>query len=314
MLLVVAVAILIVIATAVLSIIESAIIYVDDLRLATLLRHKPSRADDIKYIIRNKDSHLSSMVVLITLISIAGSSLIGAIAARQLNDISLAVFTALLTYCMLVFAKILPKLFAVRMAEPVLNHSARFVRVICMLLRPFLKLTLVWAKIFRIEPASEPTRDELRSILKHFNKTGIIEREERDLAELALKMHQRTLEALAGDECRMVWLPSDASVADVQENICSNPYKRYLVVKDNDVVGVVLYRHITSCLVNGDLDKTVGELAKKAVFLDQDSTLLDAMRAFGKERVSVALLSGREPEETRMITAKQVYRAILQAS
>ncbi len=314
MLLVVAAAILIIIVTAVLSIIESAIIYVDDLRLATLLRHKPSHADDIKYIIRHKDSHLSSMVVLITLISIAGSSVIGAIAARQLNDISLAVFTALLTYCMLVFAKILPKLFAVQMAEPVLNHSAKFVRVVCFLLRPVLRLTMVWAKLFGLEAASDPTRDELRSILKHFNKTGIIEKEERNLAELALKMHQKTLEALTGDECRMVWLSSHSTIAEVQDNLRSEPYKRYLVVKDENVIGVVLYRHIASCMVNGDMNKTVGELAKKAVFLSQDSTLLDAMRAFGKERVSVALLSGRKPEQTQMITAKQVYRAILQAS
>ena len=86
MLLVVAVACLIVAFTAILSIIESAIIYVDDLRLATILRNKPENKADIKYIIKNKEAHLSSMVMLITLISIAGSSLIGAIAARHFND------------------------------------------------------------------------------------------------------------------------------------------------------------------------------------------------------------------------------------
>ncbi|WP_257280194.1 MULTISPECIES: CNNM domain-containing protein [unclassified Endozoicomonas] len=314
MLLVVAVACLIVAVTAILSIIESAIIYVDDLRLATILRKKPVNKADIKYVIKNKEAHLSSMVMLITLISIAGSSMIGAIAAKHFNDTGLAIFTALLTYCMLVFAKILPKLFAVQMAEPVLNHSARFVRIICFLLRPMLKMTLVWARLFRFENTQEPSRDELKGIIRHFNKSGVIEREERKMAELALKMNQKTLAALTTENGPMVWLASDSKVQDIQAFICEHSYKRYLVVCDGAVVGIVHYRHITSCLVNGRADKTVGELARQVVFLEEQSTLLDAVKAFGKARASVALLAGRNPEQTRMITAKQVYQAILQAS
>ena len=185
--LLISVAALIVILTGILSVIESAIIYVDELRLTTILRKRPKYADDIKYVIRNKHSHLSSMVVLITLVSISGSSMIGAMAARQLDDLWLAVFTGVLTYCMLVFAKILPKLFAVQMAESILNRSARFVRITCVVLKPLLRLTLIWVKLLKISPASDPTREELKSILKHFNKSGVIDREERKLAELALK-------------------------------------------------------------------------------------------------------------------------------
>ncbi|MGI9281692.1 MAG: CNNM domain-containing protein [Endozoicomonas sp.] len=314
MLLVVAVACLIVAFTAILSIIESAIIYVDDLRLATILRNKPENKDDIKYIIKNKEAHLSSMVMLITLISISGSSLIGAIAARHFNDTGLAIFTALLTYCMLVFAKILPKLFAVQMAAPVLNHSARFVRVICFLLRPLLKMTLVWARLFRIEKAQEPSRDELKGIIRHFNKSGVIEREERKMAELALKMNQKTLAALTTEDGPMVWLSSDSKVDDVQAFICEHSYKRYLVVENEKVVGIVLYRHITSCLVKGHSNKTVGDLVRQVIFMDEGNTLLDAVKAFGNARASVALLAGQNPEQTRMVTAKQVYQAILQAS
>ena len=142
MLLVVVVAALIVLLTAALSVIESAIIYVDELRLSTILRNKPKHRDDIKYIIRRKDRHLSSMVVLITLISIAGSSVIGAIAARTFDDLGLAIFTALLTYCMLVFAKILPKLYAMQVADKVLDRTAPFVRFVAFLLRPVIRFTL----------------------------------------------------------------------------------------------------------------------------------------------------------------------------
>lgn len=49
--------------TGLLSMVESAIICVDELRLARILRKKPSHQKDIKYIIRNKSEHLSSIVL-----------------------------------------------------------------------------------------------------------------------------------------------------------------------------------------------------------------------------------------------------------
>ena len=313
MLLVVAVAVLIVVITAVLSVIESAIIYVDDLRLATILRRKPNHADDIRHVIKYKDEHLSSMVVLITLVSIAGSSSIGAIAASQFDDAGLIVFTVLLTYCMLVFAKILPKLLAIQVAATVLDRSARFVRVVCYLLRPVLRLTLVWVRLFRFRNPSGPDLDELKTILMHYNKSGIICREEWRMAEQTLNLNSRTLGELLSDGGPTIWLPAEATVSEVQERVLSNPFKRYVVVSGGRPTGIVLYRHVTSCLVDGSHDRKISELARKVVYLESGTTLLEAIQAFGEARVSVALLPGLAPEKTRMVTAKQIYRSILEA-
>ncbi|AMO57919.1 hypothetical protein GZ77_12435 [Endozoicomonas montiporae] len=314
MLLVVVVAALIVLLTAALSVIESAIIYVDDLRLATILRNNPKNRDDIKYVIRQKDRHLSSMVVLITLISIAGSSVIGAIAARQFDDLGLAIFTALLTYCMLVFAKILPKLYAVQVADRVLDHTAPFVRFVAFLLRPVIRFTLIWTRLFGIQENRKPTLDELKGIIRHYGKTGIIAREERKVLEQALTSNHTTLANLLEDTGPTMYLKAEATLGEIQEQVLNQPYKRYLVVEDNKTTGVVLYRHLTGCLIRGDYDKKVGELARVAAWLEPSATLLEAMQTLHETRASVALVRGAEPEKTRMVTAKQIYRAILQSA
>lgn len=314
MFLVVAVATLIVLLTAALSVIESAIIYVDDLRLSTIKRNNPKHYEDIKFIIRRKDQHLSSMVVLITLISIAGSSAIGAIAAREFDDLGLAIFTVLLTYCMVVFAKILPKLYAVQVAEQVLDYSAPFVRVVAFLLRPVIRFALVWTKIFGIKDARKPTLDELKSIIRHYNKTGIILKGERRVLEQTLTSNRITLNDLLIDAGPTVFLQAKATLRDVQEKVLNKPFKRYLVVEDGKTTGVVLYRHLTGSLVRGQHDKKVGELTRPVAWLDPDATLLEAMQTLHETRCSVALLNGSIPENTRMVTAKQIYRAIFQST
>ena len=314
MLLVVVVAALIVLVTAALSVIESAIIYVDDLRLSTILRHNPRHREDIKYIIKRKDQHLSSMVVLITLISIAGSSMIGAMAARYFNDLGLALFTAGLTYCMLVFAKLLPKLYSVQIAEQVLEVAAPFVRFVAFLLRPMIRFTLIWTRLFTIKQKTQPNLEELRGIIQHYSKTGIIGQEERNILDQALTSNRTTLSSLLQDTGPTVYLFAEDTLRDVRERVLNQPFKRYLVVEDGKTTGIVLYRHLTSSLIRGEYDKKVGELAKSVAWLEPDVTLLEAMQTMHETRSSVALLMGAAPENTRMVTAKQIYRAILQSA
>ncbi len=314
MLLVVVVSACIILITAFLSIIESSIISVDDLRLARILQKNPAHEGDIKYIIHNKSEHLSSILLLTTLISIAGSSFIGAMAAQKLDNIGLAVFTGLLTYCMLVFAKLLPKLMAVQIADQVLETLAPTVRVICRLLKPLLWGTLVWAKMLRIKGGNQITRDDLKSIIKYYSRSGVIGREESFIAEHALNIHDRKLADLLSDSGPMIWLPADATVESIYEKVKQSPFKRYIVISQGRATGIVLYRHLARSMLNGERAMKIGDLARQAIFLAPETTLLEALELFRSARASVAILPGDTPEESKFVTAKQIYRAVLQKS
>ena len=314
MLLVVAVAACIILITAFLSMVESSIISVDDLRLARILQKNPAHERDIKYIIHNKSEHLSSIVLLSTLISIAGSSMVGALAAQSLDSAGLTIFTGLLTYCMLVFAKLLPKLIAVQIADRVLEILAPSVRVVCRLLKPLLWGTLIWARMLRLKRSDKITRDDLKSIIKYYSKSGVIGREESFIAEHALNIHDRKLADLLSDRGPMIWLPADATVESVYEKVKQSNFKRYIVISQGRATGIVLYRHLARAVINGEQNKTIGDLARQAIFLAPETTLLEALELFRSARASVAILPGDTPEESKFVTAKQIYRAVLQKS
>lgn len=314
MLLVAVVAVSIILITALLSLIESSILSIDDLRLARILQKKPAHARDIKYIIHNKSEHLSSILLLTTLISIAGSSYIGALAAQKLDHVGMAIFTGLLTYGMLVFAKLLPKLLALQVADRVLGLLAPTVRISCTLLKPLLWGTLVWARMLRFNKVSPITRDDLKSIIKYYSSNGIIGQEESFIAEHALNIHDRKLADLLSDSGPMTWLPADASVEESYEQVKQSPYQRYIVISQGMATGIVLYRHLARAMINGEQTMKIGDLARQAIFMAPETTLLEALERFRSERVSVAILPGNTPEESKFITAKQVYQAILQKS
>lgn len=311
MLLFILFACLIVAATAFLSLLEASVVAVDELRLVTLLYNSPDNKQAINKVFHKKREHLSAIVLLSTLVSISGSTFLGALGAREFSDIRLAIFTALLAYFMLVFAKVLPKLLAVQIAGQVVARCAPLIHLIYNVTRPVLLLALVWTRLLP-RPAEEArSSDELRSIIKHYNKRGVIGKRQRKFAEAVLTSHRKTLEELVGRSQSVVCLRSMATVGSVITTLRAHPCKRYLVVNDNQPVGVVLYRHLARCLVNGDTDMHVGQLMRKTISMAPDTPLNKAMTELQQARVSIILLPGKTAEQVRIVTAKKLYQALL---
>ncbi len=314
MFLVVAVAILVIVLTAYLSLLEASVLGIDDVRLATILRKQPVCKGHLKEIFRNKREHLSALVLLNTLVSVAGSSFIGALSISVFNSLGLVLFTGLLTYCMLVFAKMLPKVLAVQMAEEVLVNRAPLILFLRKLVKPVLWMALIWMRVFPLAKDYNVSRDDLHSIIRHYNKRGVIRRDERKLAHMALAAEQQTLADLFSDPGNMLCVSAKAPISSLEDLLRNKPRKRYLVLEDDKPVGVVLYRHLARCFVRQQMKKTVGQLMRQTIHLPPETNLLDAVQEFREANTSVALIAGEKSDFVHFVTAKQVYQALLKAS
>lgn len=311
MFLVVFIAGLVIAATSFLSLLEASVVAVDELRLVTLLYNSPDNKQAINKVFEKKREHLSAIVLLSTLISIAGSTFLGAMAARELNDLWLAIFTTLLAYFMLVFAKVLPKLLAVQIAGQVVGRCAPLIHGIYTVTRPVLLLALVWTRLLPKPVEQTRSRDELRSIIKHYGKRGVIGKKQRKFAEAVLTSDQKQLSQLVEHSQPVLCLSAEDTIAAVSTTLRTSPSKRYVVLQDNNPVGVVLYRHLARCMVNNDEHKTVGQLMRKTIILAPETSLHKAMTELQDARASFILLPGKAVEQTRIISAKMLYQAML---
>ena len=309
--LVVLVTFFIVFFTAILSAIEAALLCTDDIKLSKMLQKNTKHKKAIKYVVHHKTIHLSSLVILTTLVSIAGSSTIGAMAGNIFDDLGITIFTIVFTYCMLAFAKILPKLVATKNTIEIIQTTAPFIKIACIIMKPLLWITMYWTKIINLCPEKAANRDDLKYIIQHYTNTGIIEQEERMLAEYALNLQTQHIKDLIHSEKSIICLPYEATIQEVYEQVKSTSFKRYIAISENEVKGVVLYRHLANAMLQGDHNKTVKELTKAAIFLTPNTTLLEAVEKFKTNRASIAILPGNSPEENQFITAKQIFRAIL---
>ncbi|WP_067518886.1 CNNM domain-containing protein [Endozoicomonas ascidiicola] len=312
MLLVVVYACCIVLITSFLSLLESSIVAINELRLVTILHRRPERKETLQKVFRKKREHLSSIVLLSTMVSISGSTFLGALAAKEFDDLWLAAFTAILAYVMMVFAKVLPKLIAVQVADRVLVRWCGLIHWIYLLTRPVLQLALVWLHVLPTPTAVVRSGDELQSIIRHYNKKGLIGKRQRKLAEAVLTSHRRHLaELIEQPFAPNICLPFNATVESIRGILQASPCKRYIVLRDNKPSGIVLYRHLARCLVNNEGETLVNTLVRDAVNLDPEASLHEAMKALQKSGTSMILIAGDTVESTRIITAKMLYQALL---
>ena len=311
MLLVIFCASIIVATAAFLSLLESSIVAIDELQLVTMLCNRPANKESLKKVFHKKREHLSAIVLVNTLVSISGSTFLGALAAREANDLWLVIFTALLAYFMLVFAKILPKLLAVQIGEQVVVRWSPLIHLTYKLTRYFLQLALVWTRLLPSQVEKTRSSHELRSIIKHFSKRGVIGKRQRKLAEAVLTSDQRQLGELVENSIPAVCLCANTTVAAIEPTLRASPCKRYVVLESNQPLGVVLYRHLARALVNGEATVMVKELIQPVIHLKPDTSLNEAIQELHKARVSVILLMGESVEQTRILTAKKLYRSLL---
>lgn len=297
------------------ALVESSIIIMDDIKLHIFMNRSdvPDKTKKrIAKIMAKKDWHITAMVVAITFSSILGSSLLGALSAKYLPQQYLILFTIALTYFMLVFARTLPKIVANYSYERILIKFSWVARVSFFVNYPFILLTYMWVKIFKLESKRQMSLNELKLIIKHYRKNGIIDKAEQKMLEKIFSIKQ--------EKVYEVVEKIDPIIMDYDEYIEKYKYafeninnKRFFVKRDNQLMGIIFYRDVASEFVKGTAPTLlVSEFCRSAIILETDDNLMDVIVELKENNTTLGIVVDNEtglPVGT--ITLKQIYNYIL---
>lgn len=297
------------------ALVESAIMVMDDIKFHLFINRSDVN-DNVKTrvqkIINKKDKHVTAMVVAITFTSILGSSLLGALAAKYLSKEHVIIFTITLTYLMLVFARTLPKIVASYDYEKILIKWAWIARGSYFINYPFILLTIMWIKIFKLESKRQMSLNELKMIIKHYRKNGIIDKAEQKMLEKIFIIKQEKV----SDVVEKI----ETIIMDYNEKIDSYIYafendknKRFFVKNDDKFVGIVFFRDVAAEIVKGNIqDLKVSDFSRSAVVLDDDDNLMDVIVELKEKNSTLGIVIDEETNTpVGTVTLKQIYNHIL---
>lgn len=310
---------------------EMALVSLNKGRIKNQAENGDKKARKLADLIEDPSNFLATIQVCITLAGFFSSaSAATSIATRfesYLGDgafakeLSIIIVTIILSYITLVFGELYPKRIALQKSEAIARFSVGPIRIVGLLLRPFVKLlslsTNALVKITRMTDAGEDermTREEMQMLMESSSKEGIIEEEE-------LSMLRGVFE-LDNKYAREAMVPrTDAFMIDVNfppEKICDllleENYSRIPVyMGDQDSVYGIL--HLKDYFVEarqvGFEQVDIKKLVKEAYFAPETMFIDDLLKNMQRTRNQMAILMDEYGGVAGVITIEDLLEEIV---
>ena len=249
---------------------------------------------------------LTTILVGNTIVNVLIGTLLGARVedvfskAWHLSD-GLAYLYAILlvTFTLVFFGEITPKVFAVRASDFFARTAALplqgFDRAIAPVRQSLLSLTNYLFRITRfheLRAAPFITDDELKSVISDVHEQGVIEEDERHMIEGILEFSDATLHEIFIPRPDVIALTEDATVNDALDAYREHEYSRMPMFAENfdKVTGIVVIKDLLPAYARGELDVPVKQFMRQPHFVPQTITVQQFIKNAQRLRAHLAIV------------------------
>ncbi|KPQ37766.1 MAG: hemolysin-related protein [Phormidesmis priestleyi Ana] len=250
---------------------EAALLSVPLLKVKQFVQDKPSPSAIALLSIRQRVSRpLATIVVLNNIFNIVGSIVVGRIATNQFDNTGLGIFSAMLTFCIILFAEILPKTVGERYAQTIALMVAIPVRAMTIVFTP-----LIWLLEHITAPLTKgrkgPITDEaeIRLLTMLGYQEGLIEDDEAEMIDRVFRLNDLKAADIMTPRVAITFISSEAVLQEIQDEIIASQHTRILVIGEDldHVVGVALKAELLTALVQGHGSAKIKDIMRQVHYV-----------------------------------------------
>ncbi len=310
---------------------EAALLSVNRSRIEHLAAMRNKRAAIVLKFIESPESFLSSVQVGITLIGIVSGVYGGTVLAEDLNgffksmgwnsellnELSIVIVVALITYFSIVVGELVPKSFAINHAERISLYFAPVMRFFTALTYPVVKVlaasTDFILKLFRIKSrrSEHLSEDELKFILKKAATQGILEKDESKVHQKLFSFSDQVAKSLMTHRTDLEWIDINSSPEEILLELKNSTHSKFPVCDGtlDNLIGIVNAKDY--------LDKhmqpgfTIRSIMKQPILLNEYTPAFQVLNEFKKKKEYAALVMDEHGEIDGIITLRDLIEAIV---
>ena len=310
---------------------EIAIISAKRSKLQRLSRDGDKSAELALTFSKNPNEFLSSIQIGITLVGILAGVFGGAKFAEALSlkisqipgfgpySLSIALFIVVITitYLTLVIGELVPKRLAMSYPETISRLVARPVQFILTVTSPLVSFlsfsTDLILKILNVKDMEESvSEDEVKTLIAEGAKTGVFDREEKDILERTFKVGDKKVRELMTPRSEIIWIDINHSEKTIREKIIKNPLSYYPVCRGSldKVKGVIRTEDLlTEYLVKESIE--IEKLLYKPILVSENVKALTVLDLFKKSGIHMSLVLDEFGSVQGLISLADIMEAIV---
>ncbi|MFN6960964.1 MAG: HlyC/CorC family transporter [Rhodocyclaceae bacterium] len=301
---------------------ETSMMAVNRYRLRHLASQGHRGAQLAMRLLTRTDKMLGVILLGNNLVNAAAATLVSVIAIELFGEEewALATGTLLVTFLILVFSEITPKIIGAANAD-------RIALVIAYLLWPLLRLSypLVWfinlfaralLKILRLEPAgSEPaalTIEELRTVVLESGR--YLPDAHREILVNLFDLEHITVEDIMTPRGELESIDITAPIDEIRDKLATSFHTRLPVYEGEpgNVIGILHLRRLVGLVLGGEIDHaTLRENLAAPYFIPAETPAYDQLRFFRENRQRLGLVVDEYGELLGLVTIEDIIEEIV---
>ncbi|MDX2175209.1 MAG: hemolysin family protein [Candidatus Sumerlaeia bacterium] len=232
----------------------------------------------------------------------------------------------LLTYLAAVVGELVPKQFALRSPERAACLVAPLLRLVVALTSPFTR-AMGWSSelILRLlgqGPAVRNivTEEEVNLIMSEAAKSGTIAEAEQEIAERALRLHDRSAASIMTPRMDVVWLRNDEALPSLLDKLLNSGHSHFPVCRRtvDEIIGVLTFRDAVRLLVNkgfsangAERQRQIQSLVVPPVILPRNATAASALDIMKSEKTHFAIVADEYGGLEGVVTNHDLLEALV---
>ena len=222
-----------------------------------------------------------------------------------------------ITYLHVVFGELAPKTIAIQRANKFSRFTAKPMKFFYYLFLPgiiiFNGSSNRFTRMIGIEPASETeeilSEEEIINILEDSTRKDEIDKDEMEMIEGVFQLDDKIASEIMTPKNEVVSFNPDDKIGKMKTTVRDETYQRYPVTENNDIIGFIDVRQITSNETDDNL--TAGDMVKEIPIIEGEMPVDDIIRTIQKENREILAVKNQDGEFIGLVTSEDVVEEII---
>ena len=312
---------------------EIAFISLNDAKIEKQAKEGNKKAKQIKKMLREPSKFLATIQIGITLAGFLSSAFAADAFADDLapmlqnliplgltawRNISIILFTIILSYFSLIFGELVPKRLAMRNSEKIAFGTIGIIRTISIITAPFVKLltasTNGVSKLFGISGTDEETvtEEEIRMMVDVGEEKGSIKEEERELINNVFEFNDKVVSEIMIHRKDIYAIDINSDIDNILKELDEYKYSRIPVYEENidNIVGMLFIKDLLAN-VNKKEKVKIAKIIREPYFVSENKPIDELFRDLQKNKHQLAIVLDEYGGTAGLVTMEDIIEELV---
>ncbi|MEL1228571.1 MAG: hemolysin family protein [Candidatus Neomarinimicrobiota bacterium] len=294
------------------SLLEAVILSVTHSQIGMLVKTNPKQGKMLQKLKDDINRPLAAILTLNTISHTLGAAGMGAQVLYLYGSGAVAMASAVLTFCILVFSEILPKTIGAYFCRSLAIPSAYLIRFLMVIAFPFVWLSNTLSKSISSKE-DKVSREEIAAMAEMGEDEGSIDEQESDIIENLFRLKEIQIEDILTPRSVIYAFEDTQTVGKIMDSTEDIIFSRIPVFNDNidNIIGMVYKDNLLETMADDYFEKTMSELIEPVEQVYEKESVETVLNKFIKNRSHMFIVKDEFGGTTGIVTLEDCIETLL---